>query len=299
MRAPSGDIMQKLLAYLQLLRLPTVFTAMADIMLGFLLTHTSLSPRHEFGFLLLGSSCLYLAGMVFNDVFDRRVDAELRPGRPLPSGRVPTLSAIRLGVLLVVAGIGSAQLVGTPSLMVALLLTACVFAYNGLLKQTPLGPLAMGACRFLNVMLGASAGEHLWSLPQLPIAVGLGIYITGVTWFARTEARQSSRSQLLGAMGAVNLGLTVLLADVVRAGESKAPIFVLAIVLLTINRRLAKAVSTPEPPVVQAAIKTMLMSLIMLDATLVLAHHGDSMYAIATACLLIPTIALSRVIPMT
>ncbi|MAG94618.1 MAG: hypothetical protein CMJ48_12850 [Planctomycetaceae bacterium] len=291
--------MQKLLAYLQLVRLPTVFTAMADIMLGFVLTHTSLSPRHEFAFLLLGSSCLYLAGMVFNDVFDRSVDAELRPGRPIPSGRVPLMSAVRLGILLVAAGIGSAPLVGTQSLFVALLLSACVFAYNGLLKQTPLGPPAMGACRFLNVMLGASAGEQLWSVPQLPIAAGLGIYIVGVTWFARTEATRSSRRQLLGAMVTINIGLAVLLADAVRAGESKAPIFVLTIVLLTINRRLAKAISTPEAPLVQAAIKTMLMSVIMLDATLVLAHGGDSMYAIATAGLLIPTIALARVIPMT
>ena len=52
--------------YLQLVRLPAVFTAMADIFLGYLLTHATLHPLSNFGLLLLASSCLYLSGMVFN-----------------------------------------------------------------------------------------------------------------------------------------------------------------------------------------------------------------------------------------
>ena len=36
--------------------------------------------------LLVGaSSCLYLAGMVLNDYFDRDKDAQERPARPIPS----------------------------------------------------------------------------------------------------------------------------------------------------------------------------------------------------------------------
>lgn len=66
-------------AILQLLRLPTLFTAMADIFLGYVLTHRVLDPWPEFVGLLLASSGLYLAGMVFNDIFDRVQDAAKHP----------------------------------------------------------------------------------------------------------------------------------------------------------------------------------------------------------------------------
>ena len=86
-----------MLPYLQLLRLPTVFTAMADIFLGYILTHRGFEPVDKF-LGLLGASCgLYLAGMVFNDVFDRKQDAAERPHRPIPSGRVPLTAALVLG----------------------------------------------------------------------------------------------------------------------------------------------------------------------------------------------------------
>jgi hypothetical protein len=58
-----------MLAYLQLIRLPTVFTAMADIILGYVLTHAYIvgpngweSPQKFFG-LLIASCCLYMSGM--------------------------------------------------------------------------------------------------------------------------------------------------------------------------------------------------------------------------------------------
>ena len=55
---------------MQLVRFPAVFTAMADILLGFLLTHSRLEPWHEFALLLAASSLLYLSGMVLNDYFE-------------------------------------------------------------------------------------------------------------------------------------------------------------------------------------------------------------------------------------
>ncbi|MBM4075479.1 MAG: hypothetical protein FJ267_07530, partial [Planctomycetes bacterium] len=105
-----------MLAFLQLVRLPTVFTAMADIFLGYALTHRYIvgpppegwdNPSKFFG-LLIASCCLYLSGMVFNDVFDRKQDAIERPSRPIPSGRVSLRTAILLGVILMAVGVVSA-----------------------------------------------------------------------------------------------------------------------------------------------------------------------------------------------
>src|SRR4029079_465451 len=116
---PSGMRRDHLLAFAQLLRLPNVFTAFADIALGAAVGATVLStPSRSFwgaiALLMLASGCLYLAGMVWNDVFDRAEDAQARSFRPIPSGRVSVGTAIILGVLLMAVGIGFAGLAGMP-----------------------------------------------------------------------------------------------------------------------------------------------------------------------------------------
>lgn len=291
--------------YLQLVRLPAVFTAMADIFLGFLLVRGGFDQAPVvFGLLLAASSCLYMAGMVFNDVFDRETDARERPGRPIPSGRVPLRAAVGLGLLLVAVGLGAAAAAGFSSLLIAAGLVLGVFAYDGLLKRTPIGPLVMGGCRFLNVMLGASAAAEPWDTrdpPQVYIAAALGTYIVGVTWFARQEATRSERRSLVGAMGIVNLGLAGLVALVIGTGgglggrvEPMSALFPLAVIILVINRRLAAALADPSPERVQASVRTLLLSLVMLDAVLVFVATGEPVYAIATAALLVPAIVLGR-----
>ena len=303
--------MSRLRDYLQLCRFPAVFTAMADIFLGFLLVHVSLAPAGEFGLLLAASCCLYLAGMVFNDVFDRRVDAVERPSRPIPSGRIPLRSAVSFGTTLVVAGIAAAATVGGQSLTVALLLTACIFAYDGFLKKTPLGPLAMGGCRFLNVILGASSAGFRWTAPwQLPhvfIAAALGIYVAGVTWFARKEAEQSARRGLIAATVVINVGLGLLLVLSYGAWSrylswNGAPeartssLLLLAMVAVMVNRRIFAAIADPSPPVVQAAVKVMLLSIITLDAALIYAKLGSEGFVLAatTVMLLAPSLVIGR-----
>jgi len=303
-------------AYLQLCRAPAVFTAMADIFLGFLLVHRTLAPLPEFIALLLASSGLYLAGMVFNDVFDRKQDARERPQRPIPSGRVSLRSAVTFGSLLVVGGVICAALAGIRSeasplmgaysvnpLLVALILTGTIFAYDSYGKRTPLGPVLMGVCRFLNVILGASSADPrfvgIWGLPQLWVAIGLGVYIIGVTWFARTEATVSKRSHLIGAAIVADIGLASLVAWLFNWGGGASPLHVallLGVIILTINRRLFAAIADPAPPKVQTAIRTMLMSLIMLDASLIYFKLGPegAAFAIATALLLVPSVLLGR-----
>ena len=303
------------LALLQLVRIPTVFTAMADIFLGFLLVapNASLEPVSTFVFLLAASVCIYWTGMILNDYFDREVDGQERPGRPIPSGRIPSASALKLGVMLNVFGLGLAACAGALSLQIAIALTACVWLYDGALKKTPLAPVLMGSCRFFNVLLGASAPNFLleadaanvgavWWCPHMYVALGLGIYVCGLTWFARQEAKTSARAQLIAASFVINAGLATLFGFVLTApnnAQGETAMFVLAVISLTIIRRLLRAISDPEPARVQTAIKTMLLSLVMLDATLVLFATGTPALAIAVALLMVPAFLLSRWIPMT
>ena len=90
---PRPKTQATLLTWLQLMRLPTVFTALSNILCGFLITHplkVDELPLQKELWLLLGSTIgLYLGGMVLNDVFDAKLDAVERPERPIPSGRRP------------------------------------------------------------------------------------------------------------------------------------------------------------------------------------------------------------------
>lgn len=306
------------MAYLKLCRFPTVFTALADIFAGFLLAHPTLEPFPEFALLLLASGTLYLSGMVFNDVFDVRQDLLERPGRPIPSGQIPWRNAVIFGGVLMGAGLVFAGLASIKSLYVAGLLALMILLYDGPLKRTPLGPLGMGSCRFLNILLGASsAGVRLnaiWQLPQIWMAAALGIYIVGVTWFARTEAKASHRIHLLGGLTFVNLGLLMLLLWFTNLASafglwigpggvdnSLGILFLWSVVTLTINRRGMAAVLQPSPAKVQPAVGTMLLSIIVIDAMAIYFKLGDAgiPLVLTVLALLIPAVVLRKWIPLT
>jgi 4-hydroxybenzoate polyprenyltransferase len=223
-------------------------------------------------------------------------------------------SAIVLGSVLLTTGVVAAGAAGIQSLLVAGLLVQLILAYDGLLKSTPRGPLAMGGCRFLNVMLGASAAgtplamataSGVWNLPQLHVAAGLGIYIAGVTWFARRETEQSRRGPLIGATGVINLGLALLVAflmnwpDAAVEPRRMRAMLVLALIAVTINRRLVSAMADPGPARVQLAIKTMLLSVVMIDSTLVYFVQPQMVYSLYVVALLIPALGLARFLAVT
>ncbi len=303
---PPGPLM----TWAQLVRLPTVFTAMADIFLGYLLTKPQVDLHTEWMFfvLLAVSVCHYWTGMIMNDVFDQDVDGRERPGRPIPSGRIPATKAIRTAVILNAAGLGLAGIVGEKAMLTAACLTLAIWLYDGVLKSTPLAPIAMGSCRFFNVMLGASSGsmEHLWC-PQVQVALGLGVFVCGLTIYARQEANESSRPQLTLATAVVAAGLTILAWFIIDKQQAQlavpengnSALILLAVISLTIFRRLLAGISDPSPERVQLAVKVMLLSLVTLDATIVLFVTSNRTYAILTAALIIPARLLARRIPMT
>lgn len=296
----------------QLVRLPNVFTAMADVMMGYLVTHSSLAPWRNFAPLLAASCALYLAGMVLNDYFDRRQDAVERPDRPIPSGRVAPEFARALGfgllALGVVCGLTATALVGLWRCGVTAAVLACaVLAYDGVLKRTPLAPLAMGFCRMLNVLLGMSAAIVAWHAVHWLVAVGIGVYIAGVTWFARTEAQTSSRLVLVLALIIIVGGMAVLTFFPLAADELLDPVsmpdfalhnrgnwyLLMGVLTWLIGWRCLRAVVDPRPAMVQIAVKHCLLSLIMLDAAVCVAVRGQP-WPLAILALIAPAFILGR-----
>jgi 4-hydroxybenzoate polyprenyltransferase len=281
--APRSVMPQKsngLLAYLQLFRLPNVFTAAADVMAGYLVAHRAFEPVQPLYLLIAASCLLYVAGMVLNDVFDIEQDRRERPHRPIPSGRVHPAFAANLGRAFLAAGVvlgwGATYLARDLRCgSIATALAAAVYLYDRVLKRTALGPIGMGACRFLNVLLGMSTAAIAWQAPHYAFAAGIGIFITGVTWFARTEAVESSRGQLAAATALMLAGFVPLYlmprmatSDVVWLNPiepERWAIFWCLIAVVT-GWRCVRAAANPQPAYVQTAVKHAILSLIVLDA---------------------------------
>ena len=78
-------------AWLQLLRPANVATALADVLAGAAVAGAAWPPAPVVYWLLVATACLYAGGIVFNDYFDRTLDAIERPERPIPSGRIRAL----------------------------------------------------------------------------------------------------------------------------------------------------------------------------------------------------------------
>jgi hypothetical protein len=303
-------------AYIELLRLPAVFTAMADVAQGFLFTHPTLQPWPVFVALWLSSSSLYLSGMVLNDVLDAELDKRERPRRPIPSGRIARATAARLGIGLLLFGILAGWVASAiagrfePG-VIATALAALIVLYNAVLKPTVLAPVAMGGCRMLNVLLGMSAAAA--NLPQLEpgsawqnaawlVAAGIGVYIAGVTWFARTEADTSHRGQLL-------LGTLVMLSGIGLVAWYPAWIeprlavpgqwgLFWLLICAIVGVRCGRAILDPRAGIVQQAVGNCLLSLIVIDAAAVLAMDGR-FWACMVLLLLVPAMYLGRWISST
>ena len=75
-------------SFLQLVRIPGTFTAVSNVLVGFFIAQEIDLDWSNLGFLLASSCFLYMAGMVFNDYFDYKIDKKESPMRPLPSNKI-------------------------------------------------------------------------------------------------------------------------------------------------------------------------------------------------------------------
>ena len=192
--AISSRAAGRLRAWLELVRAPNLLTVPGDPVAGYLVAAgAGAAPDFRLAAAVGASLCFYAAGLVFNDLADLAEDRAQRPGRPLPSGRVSAGAARAAGFLLMAAGLALCLALGTRGMVAGALLSAVILAYDlGGKRSVALGPLLMGLCRSLSLVLGASiAGSANRAL--LAASAILNGYIVLVTYLARTEMQRVRR----------------------------------------------------------------------------------------------------------
>ncbi len=102
----------------------------------------------------------------------------------------------------------------------------------------------------------------------------------------------------MGATLLIHAGIVVLLiallGDWPPSNLERRAAFVLLAVMLFIDVRVAPAVSEPTPHKVQAAVKRLLLAIVLFDATMIYGITGDPTLACGTALLIVPAATVGR-----
>ncbi|MCB9878558.1 MAG: UbiA family prenyltransferase [Planctomycetes bacterium] len=210
-----------LLAVLRLCRVGTWFSPAADVVASCAMA--GIGEPLLVARAAAASVCVYGAGMVLNDVADRRVDAVQRPERPLPSGALSVRFAATLGVLLLAAAIAL-----SPVRVHHGLLAVLVLAYDFGSKRFPLGGvLLMGLLRAGNLATGvAISGTALATEARQPVLIAVccyGLYIVAVTVLGIFEDSRTVSPRAVAAVQAAPPLLALAGVYAVQAAPWPAP----------------------------------------------------------------------------
>lgn len=292
--------MEKLLGYLRLTRPANVITAVADVLAGMVICGYFLMQADLWPVVLICLSTigLYSGGIIFNDVFDAELDRIERPERPIPSGLIPLRAAIIFGSVCFAVGILAAGLYQPVSLLLALAIVFACLTYNKWLKHHfILGPLNMGVCRGLNLLLGMSilttGLADWWSLALIPV-----VYIFAITMISRGEVHGGRKNTLVFA---ALLYLSVISCLLYVAVTQHYFLLILVFIVpfsLMIYRPLLTAFRNPEGRNIGKAVKAGVIALILLNATWS-AAFGNWQVAFCIVLLLPLSLGLSKLFAVT
>jgi hypothetical protein len=279
-------------AWLQLFRIPNLFTVPGDPLAGFLIaTGGRLDSRALCA--VLASLCIYAAGLAMNDLADFAEDTRERPKRPLPSGAIARSTAWIVTANLILLGLAMCFLAGPAAVLMGIAAVLGVVLYNFLTKRIPvIGALNMGVCRGLSLLIGAAAGlspdpmlldSASQFAPFQPVlaamlaglapmsgqrffvfaiggAVIVSLYIAAVTNLARFETRRDyPRLPRILPLGALLIGFVILkqATDTLLRDQSPA-LWLVGIILCAMNTaELMREPPAPLPPRIGAFIRIM------------------------------------------
>lgn len=300
--------MDKVIGFLRLMRPANIITAVADILAGIAIAGYVVNDGNVYqwqpvGLLIFSTIGLYGGGVVLNDVFDAELDSRERPERPIPSGLITKNGAALFGIILLLAGIAAAagvHITGflSSSAIISIAIAVGAVVYDKWMKHSGfLGPLNMGVCRGLNLLLGMSILPA--ALTQYGyIAIMPVIYIAAITMISRGEVHGGKKSTLYGA---ALLYVLVITGIVTIAVINDHIVYAIAFVLLLgamIFPPLQKAIRHPAGLLIGKAVKSGVIALIAMNAAWA-AAFGAIYFALLIVLLLPVSILLAKLFAVT
>ncbi|WP_313513400.1 UbiA-like protein EboC [Sphingobacterium sp.] len=281
--------------WIQIIRPSNVLTAISDVLAGVALAclflQQDLPQVNPLIWITISSMLLYTGGIVFNDVFDAALDKVERPERPIPSGRIKKSAASIFGTLAFAIGCFLAFKVNMMAFYISLAIVLMCLLYNGQAKHHFLaGPIVMGGCRGLNLLLGMAVlpdSLSYWYIAIIPI-----IYIASVTNISRGEVYGSNKTALLVSIGLYSIVILTLLYFTYSSKNYLALVFILLFSLM-IGSPVSKALKTLQPQDVRKAVKFGVLALILMNASWI-AIAGHWLLALAVCAILPVSIFLAK-----
>lgn len=162
---------RKALAHLEMTRPYTVFHAGLVTVAAAEIASGGRAALWRVGLAAVVTMCGWVAGLYAGDYYDRAIDAQSKPYRPVPSGRVTPREALLTMAGLILAGYVGALVLGPANLALAVVTTVLGIAYSKTFKDKAfLGNFDRGVLGVCAVLFGALAGGQLFSWAVLALA---------------------------------------------------------------------------------------------------------------------------------
>lgn len=280
--------------YFQLVRFPGVFTAFSNILIGYFFILQSSSETYPFPFLLITTGMFFSAGMIFNDYFDLDTDKKNRPNRPLPSSKISKQNALLLGISLLIIGNIFSIFSGYYSLILSLMMTALILFYNCKAKSYYfIGIFCLALIRFLNVFLGFSIVQP--SLEIIQFSIPIAIFVSGISIIAKDEIDLIKIKSLIFNKILNIITILYVFALIINYLQLFSLFWLSLFSLLSLNLNIKNKNFNQN---VQNKITLQLLSIILLDATLV-SIFSSFYYAFVVSLLIIPAYVITRKLYLT
>ncbi|WP_316842933.1 UbiA-like protein EboC [Pedobacter gandavensis] len=265
--------MKNQIAYITIMRPANLVTSVADVLAGVAISGYFLTTNFDFEHLLpilllcISTLGLYSGGVIFNDVFDAEKDKKERPGRPIPSAAISRKDAAVFGGICFTIGVVAAAFVNLTSLAFALMILIAALTYDKWSKHlTVLGPINMGICRGLNLLLGVSVFSRSPELWWLVIAIIPIVYIASLTIINRRKEEDKNKNSLYLAAFLYAFVIACILIIANSKGFFLMTILFVIPFYLMIFTPLFKALDNPTGENIDKSVKAGVIALILLNA---------------------------------
>jgi hypothetical protein len=248
--------------FLRLVRPALAPTAAADVLAG--AAFGGGAPLIPLIAAAAGSVLLYSAGMVQNDLCDRKRDAKLHPDRPLVTKPGLVSGARWLTAFLYAGGLALAATAG--AFWPALGVVACANAYNlGAKRKFPWDALVLGASRACNLLIGLSlaTGDLSTGGAITTYALAYLFFIAGITGASRAEDLEPVQTRRLALLLSI---LPMLLALVAVMSISQKDRIVALLPFALLLYWLVRAMVDGSRPAVMRYVFRCLMTIFVFHA---------------------------------